>query len=276
MIVFDVGANKGEFSQHVLESNPNSQVYAFEPNSSICGGSLEKLRKIYPDRFRVNLVALGTDSGSGELYGSQLMNGQLGSLIPFNANSEGWSSHSDLLRSNNSVMESETIAILAVSELAESLTQETIDFIKIDTQGTDVAILSEILKHFKVLSGVVEVDAGNFPEGYRYQTSNNRVENLILLLNNNGLQVTKILPNNSRSDELNVYFSNSQKVFDEVVNTLKLASNPALARYWVIQGIGTSENESTGLLFRLFTKKAIRALFHPKSSMRSVLLKLTK
>ncbi len=276
MIVFDVGANKGEFSQHVLESNPNSQVYAFEPNSSICGSSLEKLRKNYPDRFRVNLVALGTDSGSGELYGSQLMNGQLGSLIPFNANSEGWNSHSDLLRSNNSVIESETVAILAVSELAESLAQETIDFLKIDTQGTDVAILSEILKHFKVLSGVVEVDAGNFPEGYRYQTSNNRVENLILLLNHNSLQVTKILPNNSRSDELNVYFSNSQKVFDEVVNTLKLSSNPALARYWVIQGIGTSENESTGLLFRRFTKKAIRALFHPKSSLRSVLLKLTK
>jgi hypothetical protein len=231
---------------------------------------------MYPDRFRVNLVALGTDSGPGELYGSQLMNGQLGSLIPFNANSEGWNSHSDLLRRNNSVIESETIAILAVSELAESLAQETIDFIKIDTQGTDVAILSEILKYFKILSGVVEVDAGNFPEGYRYQTSNNRVEDLILLLNNNGFQVTKILPNNSRSDELNVYFSNSQKEFDEVVNTLKLASNPALARYWVIQGIGTTEIETTGLLVCRFTKKVIRALAHPKSSLRSVLLKLTK
>jgi FkbM family methyltransferase len=276
MIVFDVGANKGEFSQHVLESNPNSQVYAFEPNSSICGISLEKLRKIYPDRFRVNLVALGADSGSGELYGSQLMNGQLGSLIPFNANSGGWNSHSDLLRSNNSFIESETIEILAVSELAESLAQETIDFIKIDTQGTDVAILSEILKYFKIISGVVEVDAGNFPEGFRYETSNNRVEDLILLLNNNGFQVTKILPNNSRSDELNVYFSISQKEFDEVVTTLKLASNPALARYWVIQGIGTSENESNQILFRRFTKKVIRALVHPKSSLRSVLLKLTK
>lgn len=276
MIVFDVGANKGEFSQHVLESDPNSQVFAFEPNSSLCAISLEKLRNIYPDRFRVNLVALGTVSGSAELYGSQLMNGQLGSLIPFNANSGGWNSHSDLLRSNNSVIESETIAILAISELAELLVQETIDFIKIDTQGTDVSILSEFLKYFKIISGVVEVDAGNFPEGFRYETSNNRVEDLILLLNNNGFQVTKILPNNSRSDELNVYFSISQKEFDEVVTTLKLASNPALARYWVIQGIGTSENESNQILFRRFTKKVIRALVHPKSSLRSVLLKLTK
>ena len=276
MIVFDVGANKGEFSQHVLESNPNSQVFAFEPNFSLCASSLEKLRKIYPDRFRVNLVALGTNSGSGELYGSQLMNGQLGSLVPFNANSEGWNSHSDLIRSNNSVIESETIAILAVSELAELLDEKTIDFIKIDTQGTDVAILSEFLKYFKIISGVVEADAGNFPEGFRYETSNNRVEDLILLLSNNGFQVTKILPNNSRSDELNVYFSSSQKEFDDAITTLKLASNPALARFWVLQGIGTSENESTQLLFRRFTKKVIRALVHPKSSLRSVLLKLTK
>lgn len=276
MIVFDVGANRGEFSQHVLESDPNAQVFAFEPNSTICAISLEKLRSIYPDRFFVNLVALGTVSGLGELYGSQLMNGQLGSLIPFNANSEGWNSHSDLLKSNNSVIESETIAILAISELADLLAQETIDFIKIDTQGTDVSILSEFIKYFKIISGVVEVDAGNFSEGFRYETSNNRVEDLILLLDKNDFQVTKILPNNSRSDELNVYFSSSQKQFDEVVTTLKLASNPALARYWVIQGIGTSEDESNQILFRRLTKKVIRALVHPKSSLRSVLLKLTK
>lgn len=276
MIVFDVGANKGEFSQHVLESNPNSQVYAFEPNSSLCGIPLEKLRNIYPNRFRVNLVALGTNSGSGKLYGSQLMNGQLGSLIPFNANSEGWNSHSDLIRGNNSSIESETIAILAVSELAESLVEKTIDFIKIDTQGTDVSILSEFLEYFNIISGVVEVDAGNFPKGFRYETNNNRVETLILLLSNKGFQVTKILPNNSRSDELNVYFSISQEIFDEAVTNLKLASNPVLARYWTIQGIGTSENESTQLLFRRFIKKVIRALVHPKSSFRSVLLKLTK
>ena len=276
MIVFDVGANKGEFSQHVLDSDSYSQVFAFEPNASLCGISLEKLRNNFPDRFHVNLVALGTNSGLGELYGSQLMNGQLGSLVPFNANSEGWNSHSDLIRSSNSVIESETIAILAVSKLAELLDEKTIDFIKIDTQGTDVAILSEFLKYFKIISGVVEVDAGNFPEGFRYETSNNRVEDLILLLSNNGFQVTKILPNNSRSDELNVYFSISQEVFDEAVTTLKLAFNPALARYWVVQGIGTSENESTQLLFRRFTKKVFRALAHPKSSLRSVLLKLTK
>lgn len=274
--MFDVGANKGEFSQHVLESNPNSQVHAFEPNYSLCGISLEKLREIYPDRFRVNLVALGTESGSGQLYGSQLMNGQLGSLIPFNANSEGWNSHANFVRGSNSVFESESIAILAVSELAVTLAVNTIDFIKIDTQGTDVAILSEFLKYFKIISGVVEVDAGNFPKGFRYRTSNNRIEDLILLLHKNGFQVTKILPNNSRSDELNVYFSTSQKVFDETATSLKLDSNPALARYWVIQGIGTSENESTQILIFRFTKKVIRALVHPKSSFRSVLLKLTK
>jgi FkbM family methyltransferase len=276
LIVFDVGANKGEFSEHILRHNPKSQVFAFEPNSGVCGVSLINLKCIYPERLHVNLVALGANSGSGALYGSKLMNGQLGSLVPFNTQSEGWHLHANLFNSKNSATESENVAVLAVSELAESLDQNTIDFIKIDTQGTDVLILSEFFKYFRVMSGVVEVDAGNFSEGFRYETTSNRVEDVVLLLNRHDFQITKVLPNNSRSDELNVYFSSSQKVFNETVTALKLESNPALARYWVIQGIGTSENESNQLLLRYFINKVFRALLHPKTSFRSVLLKLTK
>ncbi len=276
MIVFDVGANKGEFSQHVLRHNPTAQVFAFEPNSSLCGTPLEKLKNIYPGRLHVNLLALGAKSGSGELFGSQVMNGQLGSLIPFNAESEGWNSHAEWLRGNDSVTHSEIVTVLAVSELAESWDKKPIDFIKIDTQGTDILILSEFFKFFEIVSGVIEVDAGNFPEGFRYETNCNRVEDLVLLLSKYGYQVTKVLPNNSRSDELNVYFSTSQKIFNETLTTLKLDSNPVLARYWIVQGIGASNNESTQILFWRFIKKALRAFVHPKSSLRSVLLKLTK
>lgn len=276
MIVFDVGANKGEFSQHILRHNSTAQVFAFEPNFSVCGTSLERLKNNYPERLQVNYLALGTKSGSGELFGSQVMNGQLGSLIPFNAESEGWSSHSKIMSGIDSVTHSEIVKVLAVSELAESWDKKPIDFIKIDTQGTDVQILTEFLKFFHIISGVIEVDAGNYPEGYRYRTNHNGVEDLVFILSKYGFQVTKILPNNSRSDELNVYFSSSQKIFEETTTTLKLASNPVLARYWVIQGIGTLDNENTQVLFRRFIKKVFRAFVHPKSSLRSVLLKLTK
>ena len=276
MIVFDIGANKGEFSGHVLRQNPNAQVFAFEPNLGVCGNSLMDLKRDFPNRLQVSFVALGTESGSGKLYGSKLMNGQLGSLIPLNTESEGWNFHTDILSSEKSCTESETITVLAVSELANTLNLNTIDFLKIDTQGTDVLILAEFLKFFKVVSGVVEVDAGNFAAGFRYETSGNRIENLVTLLTEHKFQITKVLPNNSRSDELNVYFSSSQEIFDETVTTLKLSSNPALARYWVIQGIGTSENENNHVLLSRFTKKIFRSLLHPRASFRSVLLKLTK
>ena len=276
MIVFDIGANKGEFSEHVLRQNPIAQVFAFEPNIGVCGISLMGLKNDFPNRLQVSFVALGTESGPGELYGSKLMNGQLGSLIPLNTESEGWNFHTDILGSENSNIESETITVLAISELVKTLNQNTIDFLKIDTQGTDVLILAEFLKFFKVESGVVEVDAGNFSEGFRYETSNNRIEDLVTLLTGHKFLITKVLPNNSRSDELNIYFSSSQEIFDETVTTLKLSSNPALARYWAIQGIGTSENESNNVLLSRFTKKIFRSLLHPRTSFRSVLLKLTK
>lgn len=276
MIVFDVGANKGEFCDHVLKQNPTAEVFAFEPNIGVCGNSLKNLKSNYPGRLHVSFVALGTESGTGELYGSKLMNGQLGSLIPFNKESEGWKFHSDHLSSENSIIESERITVMAVSELAKSLDQKTIDFIKIDTQGTDVMILAEFFKSFNVVSGVVEVDAGIFSTGFRYATDSNRIENLITLLTEYDFLVTKVLPNNSRSDELNVYFSVSEDIFEKTASKLNLSSNPALARFWVIQGIGTSENETTQLLFGKFIKKIFRALLHPRSSFRSVLLKLTK
>ena len=175
MIVLDVGANKGEFSEHVLRHNTDALVFAFEPNTGICEGSLKKILKEFPDRLQVKFVALGSRTGTAILYGSRLMNGQLGSLIPLNSESEGWDRHSEILRGERSASELETVKMLAIRDLGDLLDQEAIDFIKIDTQGTDVSILAEFLKYFKIKSGVVEVDAFYFSEGSRYKTSENRI-----------------------------------------------------------------------------------------------------
>jgi FkbM family methyltransferase len=276
MIVFDVGANKGEFSEHVLKNHGTVQVFAYEPNSKICRESLESLQSKYPNRFQVTYVALSRENGAGRLYGSNLMNGQLGSLVPLNVNSEGWNLHTSFLNDEGLTLESEVIDLLAVSDLVQLLPEIDIDFIKIDTQGTDVLILTEFLKYFKIKSGVVEVDVGHFAEGSRYETSSNKIENLVKILIESNYLVTKLLPNNSHSDEFNVFFSRSFEEFDETAAGLKLSSNPTLARYWNVQGIGTSEDENNQLLLWRFLRKVLRAFNHPKSSFRSVLLKLTK
>jgi FkbM family methyltransferase len=274
MIVFDVGANKGEFSQHVLENSDAACIFAFEPNYEICAKSLEELMINNPGRIQIFWSALSAVSGKGTLFGSKLMNGQLGSLIPFNYDSDGWKAHKKIFEVGSS--EEQTVEILSVKELPNLLNLKHIDFLKIDTQGTDLQLLSEFLQWFNVNSGVVEVDVGFLAEQSRYSLSSNDVNLLTNLLLKHDLSISKILPNNSNSDELNIFFSKSNELFFEINQALNLSNNPSFARFWRVYGVGSTETETNRVLFGRLLRKILFSFFHPNQSLRSLLLKLTK
>jgi FkbM family methyltransferase len=274
MIVFDIGANKGEFSEHILENVNPVCIYAFEPNHELCGESLEKLQKKHSGKIQIFWKALGKISGEGTLFGSKLMNGQLGSLVPLNYESEGWKAHRKILELDS--QEELDIQIVAVRELPDLLKVNHIDFLKIDTQGTDLQLLEEFLQFFDVNSGVVEVDVGFPPDQARYMTPINDVNQLTKLLLKHDLSISKILSNNSSSDELNVFFSKSNSLFIETCRDLNLENNPSFARFWRVYGIGSTEAETNKVLLRRLFKKILFSFSHPNQSLRSLLLKLTK
>jgi FkbM family methyltransferase len=274
MIVFDVGANKGEFSRHVLENSASACIFAFEPNYEICAKSIEDLIINNPGRIQIFWNALSAVSGKGKLFGSKLMNGQLGSLIPFNHDSDGWKAHKKILEAGSS--EEQTVEILSVKELPNLLNFRNIDFLKIDTQGTDLQLLDEFLQWFDVDSGVVEVDVGFLPNQSRYSLSNNDVNLLTKLLLKHDLVISKILPNNSNSDEMNIFFSKSNELFAEITQALNMSTNPSFARFWRVYGVGSTEAETNRVLFGRLLRKILFSFFHPNQSLRSLLLKLTK
>lgn len=274
MIIFDIGANKGEFSEHILENSKAVSIFAFEPNYEVCSKPLEELQDNNRGRIKIFWKALGKNSGEGKLFGSRLMNGQLGSLIPFNFESDGWKAHREII--GKELSDEQIVQILSVRELPDLLNVRQIDFLKIDTQGTDLQLLEEFLQFFDVNSGVVEVDVGFLPEQSRYVTTGNDVNSLTALLLRNNMIISKVLPNNSSSDELNIFFSKSNAIFIETSENLNLQNNPSFARFWRVYGIGTTEKETNKVLFRRLLKKILFSFSHPNQSLRSLLLKLTK
>jgi FkbM family methyltransferase len=271
LMVLDIGANKGEFLSHILKSNSNVKVIAIEPNKLICMDSLEKLKIYYKDRLHIEYKALSKKSGKKLLYGANLMNGQLGSLLPINRASQGWSMHNEIMDSNKS--QNIIVEVSSVEKFIKNSKISRIDLLKIDTQGTDLLILKEFLSLSEVKVGIVEVDIGKFNFGSRYKNSQNGINELILILRDHNFLITRIIPNNSNSDEFNIFFAKSFGDFESIFLTLDLKNNPTLSRFSKIQGLYTNSNSSTVYLLRRFIKKIATGVLHPRSSIKSLIIK---
>lgn len=128
-VVFDIGANIGMYSIMVKNANSNAKVYAFEPHP-ITFKSLKENLKPYGCEC-VN-VAVGEEQGSLELYDY--------------ASNDG-SSHASLykeviegLLNQDSV--SHTVDVISIKDFLEEKKIDSIDLLKIDTEGNELKILS--------------------------------------------------------------------------------------------------------------------------------------
>jgi FkbM family methyltransferase len=67
LVVFDVGANVGDYTQLVLNQEPNAQVHAFEPSSAAHAELIASIG----GRAVVNRLALGAEAGTATLGASE-------------------------------------------------------------------------------------------------------------------------------------------------------------------------------------------------------------
>src|SRR4051812_49097214 len=130
-VVFDVGANRGEWTETVLTLNPALEVHAFEPSPETFN---ELGQKKLPSSVRLNNVGLGDAREARELY-------QVGA-----------ETHSELrsLYRREGLEDDFGLAVRATAERVEIITLdeycrnsgvEEIDYLKIDTEGHDLKVL---------------------------------------------------------------------------------------------------------------------------------------
>jgi FkbM family methyltransferase len=129
-VFFDVGANEGQYSKELLEQFPTALVHAFEPHP----GNYSRLRALgLPEsRFKSHNIAVGDSSGQLTLYDHA---GNVGS------------SHASLYEATITEFHEHAAAAISVpvetlDDVAKKEGVEYIDFLKIDTEGHELAVLS--------------------------------------------------------------------------------------------------------------------------------------
>lgn len=128
-VIFDVGANQGAFTRELVEIFRDTafDIYAFEPSTA----AFAKLREAVPPTDNIRLIqqGLGEVSGKAELHFDREGSG-LASLYERN-----------LSHRNISFARREVISITTLDEFCVAHQIQNIDFLKLDVEGHELAVL---------------------------------------------------------------------------------------------------------------------------------------
>ncbi len=117
-LVFDVGANIGEFSAQCIKINKKTKIYAFEPQIEM----IETIRNKLPKNALIFPIALSEKTGKMQM------------VRKFEGDRKAHASQID--EQVSFVIEKSTIDIMV-----ENLAIQEIDLLKIDTEGHDFEVL---------------------------------------------------------------------------------------------------------------------------------------
>ncbi len=276
LIIVDIGANSGDLIDYVYDelNITNVKYLAIEPNKLAFEKTLIEKKQRNPG-LDLEFSAVAEKSGPGKLFAPAVMNGQLASLLPLNKNGN-WDPS---IYSNLKELDSEShllIDQLSAIDLISKHKINHVDFLKIDTQGTDLLILSQFIKVIDIKVIAVEVESASATSESHYLGSDNSLETLVELCIANKFKIIKMFPVNSDCSEYNVFLAKSTGIYNDLNRKLAFSSMPPFKRFWRVLGIGTSVNEKYSDLNRSLVKKLFGAFLHPISSYKSLIIKLTR
>jgi FkbM family methyltransferase len=191
-IVFDVGANRGDWSETVTTINPTLEVHAFEPSRT----TFAELSAKRLARVTLNNVGLGAVAEQRELYAFGA-DSELCSLYPRAGLEDDYGIETPT--------SGEPVTISTVDAYCATAGIDAIDFLKIDTEGHDLQVLRgaagmigrKAVRYIQFEYGAANIDSRDLlkdfftffdgtgyslhkihPDGYsHYPRYNHRVEN---------------------------------------------------------------------------------------------------
>jgi FkbM family methyltransferase len=126
-VFFDVGANVGDYTRSLSEKFPHAKIYAFEPHPT----NFAQLSKIQSPNISLFNLAVGDEAKSLTLYDRADYDG-----------SPHASLHKEVISNihKHEVIEFE-VEVECLDTLAEQQSIQRIDWLKIDTEGHELAVL---------------------------------------------------------------------------------------------------------------------------------------
>jgi FkbM family methyltransferase len=274
MIIVDIGANRGDLGKFLLESQLNVEVYAVEPNYAVCETSLQELSDNYPTKFSYISAAISDSDGVTRLYAPNAMDGQIASILKINEQLAWDESVSRNFR-RESLNETIDVKTITVENFVKFYNLMHIDFLKIDAQGLDLPILEAFLKSTEVVVAAVEIEVTASASLSHYSESKNSFQAFLKVLDLTGFEIIKIMPVSGDCSEYNIFIAKSLKDYEKVDEALNFRIIPIFSRFWKVLGIGDDSRLNIHIMQRSLLRKLVSGFLHPKSSYKSLLLKLT-
>lgn len=142
--IFDVGANYGQTALHYNSLFNTAKIFSFEPVKASYEKLINETQTI--KNISCHNIALGEENNNVEIYLHKEENSQLNSLKAINSNQTG--------------ITKETINVVTLDNFAKGQKIETIDLLKIDTEGFELEVLKgaySFLKNKKIKAILCEV-----------------------------------------------------------------------------------------------------------------------
>jgi FkbM family methyltransferase len=142
-VVFDVGANRGDYAEHILAYNKKISLYCFEPDTA----TYKKLKETVGNRVVTENVALADASGVKDMF--------------INTDAPELNSFHDM-EQKGYAMEKVTVKVDTLDQYCSRNNIQHIDLLKVDTEGHELFVFrggKELFKNKAV--ELIQFEFGN-------------------------------------------------------------------------------------------------------------------
>lgn len=201
VVIFDVGANNGSSFSSVATAFPWIHVYAFEPTPELLTDLRQRLSR--HRNYHIIAKAVGETEGPTTFNVAGSADWGCSSVLEFSDHvAETWLGRADL-RVTNQIQ----VDMIRLDSFVREHRIQAIDFLHIDTQGTDVAVLKSLGKEIsRVRAGVVEVPQSESVMLYKNQHTR---QEAIDFLTTHGFEIWKTT---SQQNEDNLFFRRNSRL----------------------------------------------------------------
>lgn len=195
-VIFDVGANNG--MEFLEQARRGDTIYAFEPTPELANHIRDMIEREHFSTYHFIEKAVSDVAGKAKFNVTKWGDWGCSSLNEFSYDlSETWPE-----MSASTVTEVIEVDVIRMDDFIAENKIERIDFLHIDTQGSDLAVLKSFGDKLSiVLDGRMEVSS----RASLYSGTPTKQE-CVEFLESNGFEIYKEVPNDKFAREENLYF----------------------------------------------------------------------